>query len=47
MIAVLEEDWGVNDQGTDKYVYPDEPEPRELSWYDSFKNFIGDILFGK
>lgn len=46
MIYVLEEDWGVSEQGTDDYVFP-EDDTRELSWYDKLKELIERILFGK
>jgi len=45
MITVLEEDWGVSDQGTGEYVFPEST--KEESWYDKLKEFIGRILFGK
>ncbi|WNA15901.1 hypothetical protein XaC1_258 [Xanthomonas phage XaC1] len=45
MILVLEENWGVSDQGTDDYIFP-EYSDSESSWYDRLKKFIGDILFG-
>lgn len=45
MIFVLEEDWGVSDQGTDEYIFPESTE--EQSWYDKLKELIERILFGK
>lgn len=45
MILVLEEDWGVNEQGTDDYK--ESESTKEPSWYDKLKELIGNILFGK
>ncbi len=44
MITMLEEDWGVSEQGTEDYVYPESHD--EQSWYDKLKEFIGKLLFG-
>lgn len=45
MIHVLEEDWGVSEQGTDDYIFPEGT--KEQSLYDKLKELIERILFGK
>ncbi len=41
---MLEENWGVSEQGTEDYVYPERHD--EESLYDKLKDFIGKLLFG-
>lgn len=48
MIIVLEENWGVSEQGPDEFKYPEESTDctEEKSLYDKIKELIERILFG-
>lgn len=39
MIAMLEEDWGVSDQGDSEYKAPEYPERQ--SWWDKLRDVLG------